>query len=110
MDGTPRRSPLAVAGFALSLLLGLGFAGEALWRIAGHVRDGFERRVEDWMSPRHVVAVFGLPEAALAPILKIAPGALPFASIRDLALASGRSPEAVTAEVQAQVDALGDGP
>ena len=110
MSETPGRDLLLVAGFALALALGLGFALDAAWRFAGHVTGGFDSRVEDWMSPRHVMSVYGLPATALAPILRFPPGDVPFASIRDLAVASGRTPEAVVAEVQAQVDALGDGP
>jgi hypothetical protein len=110
MDGVPRLRPLLIAGFALSLSFGLGFALDAAWRISGHLAGGFDRRVEDWMTPRHVSAVFGVPEAKLAPILKLAPGDMPFASIRDLAMAAGRAPEVVRAEVQAAVDAARGGP
>lgn len=108
---TPPRPPaplLLRLLFWLCLALGLAFAGDAAWRIFS---DDGVRPVEDWMSPRHVMAVFHVPEADLARILGFSPDAPPFASIRDLARAQGRSVAEVTAEIQAAADAhAGDAP
>ena len=105
------RHRLLRAAFAATLIAGLGFAGHAVWRIAGHVTGGTEPRVEDWMTARHVVRAFGLPADALAPVFGGTAGRpLPYGPLRDLAAARGETPEALVADVQAQVDALGDGP
>lgn len=94
--------------FWLCLALGLVFAGDAVLRI---LADDGRRPVEDWMSPRHITAVFHVPEADMARILGFPPGAPPFASIRDLAQAQGRSVGDVLAEIQAAADAhAGDAP
>lgn len=94
--------------FWLCLALGLVFAGDAVWRI---LADDGKRPVEDWMSPRHVMVVFHVPEADMARILGFPPGAPPFASIRDLAQAQGRSVADVLAEIQTAADAhAGDAP
>lgn len=111
MAETRGREPVLRTIFALTLLGGLAFAADAGWRIAGHLAGTDAPRVEDWMSARHVARIFGLPEAALAPVLGgIAGAPLPYGPLRDLAAAQGTTPEALVAEVQAQVDALGDGP
>ena len=108
---TPARPPAPLPLrllFWLCLTLGLAFAGDAAWRILSE--DG-RRPVEEWMSPRHVMAVFHVPEADLARILGFPPGAPPFASIRDLAQTQGRSMAEVMAELQAAADAhAGDTP
>lgn len=94
--------------FWLSLAIGLVFAGDAAWRV---LSDDGRRPVEDWMSPRHVMAVFHVPEADLARILGFTPGAPPFASLRELARTQGRSLADVMAEIQAAAEAhAGDGP
>jgi hypothetical protein len=111
MAETGERVPVLRAAFLLTLIAGLGFAAHAGWRIVEHARGGFEARIEDWMSARHVIRVFGLPEDSLAPVLGGTAGSpLPYGPLRDLAAAQGKPPEALVAEVQAQVDALGDGP
>lgn len=111
MDGRRRRSPWAIAAFALALVLGLCFAADAAWRMVRHIQHGTEARVEDWMTARHVVNVFGLPADQLAPLVGGTAGqALPPGTLRDLAATRGETSEALVAGVQAQVDALGDGP
>ncbi|MCF1710080.1 hypothetical protein L0V05_14790 [Tabrizicola sp. J26] len=109
MTSPPSATPLTLRLiFWVSLALGLAFAADAAWRI---LNDDGRRPVEDWMSPRHVMAVFHVPETDLGRILGFPPGAPPFASIRDLAQAQGRSVAEVMAEIQAAADAhAGDGP
>ena len=97
-----QKHPVLLGILAVTFALGLLFLAHFVWMVT--TRLGAEPRVEDWMTPRHVVHAFGVPEAAIAPLLGTPPGPLPFASLRDLATAQDKTPEALVAEVQAQVD------
>jgi hypothetical protein len=99
------------AAFLVALVAGLGFAAHAGWRIAGQSGAGAEAQVEDWMSARHVVRVFGLSADTLAPLVGGEAGRpLPYGPLRDLAAEQGKTPGAMVAEVQALLDARADGP
>jgi hypothetical protein len=108
MSDTTEQHPVQRVVFVATLVAGLCFAAHAGWRIAqGHETA----RVEDWMSARHVAHVFGLPTDVLVPLVGgPSGGPLPYGPLRDLAAAQGKPSAALVAEVQAQVDALSDGP
>ncbi len=108
MSDTTEHHPVQRVAFVVTLVAGLGFAAHAGWRIAqGHETA----RVEDWMSARHVAHTFGLSADTLVPLVGGAAGdPLPYGPLRDLAAAQGKPSAALVAEVQAQVDALSDGP
>jgi hypothetical protein len=87
--------------FLLCLGLGLGFGAHATWRIASGT--GFAPDpMADWMTPAHVSAVFGIPPEHVAEVLGIT-GALPFASLRDLAAERGETSDALIARLQAEL-------
>lgn len=88
--------------FALALLVTLAFGVRAMlsiWHFAGRQ----ERPVAAWMTPRYVIAVYGVDRDALATILNLPAGADPRESIGALALRAGRSPQEVLAEIEAQI-------
>ena len=87
--------------FLLCLGLGLGLGVQATWRIASGT--GFAPDpMADWMTPAHVSAVFGIPQARVAEVLGIT-GSLPFASLRVLAAERGETSDALIARLQAEV-------
>lgn len=88
--------------FALALLVTLAFGIRALVSI-WHFADRAERPVAAWMTPRYVVAVYGLDRDALATILNLPAGADPRESIGTLAFRAGRSPQQALAEIEALI-------
>ena len=99
-DAASDRAPLLKRAFLLALLLGLGFGAHAAWVVFTR----FEApRVEDWMTPRHVMQVFDLPRDDLAPVLGLQDDT-PFRTLRDLAADRGVAADALVAQVQALVD------
>lgn len=99
----PRRlRPFLAAAFALALLTSAIFGLMALWSIWAFSARA-ERPVAGWMTPRYVVAVYGVDPAALTKVLHLPPGSDPRESIATLAYATGRAPQDVLAEIDALV-------
>lgn len=109
MAAQANRHPVLTGIFLLLLAIGLGFAAHAVWMIPTRLMDGSPPRVEGWMTPRHVMAVFNLPRNDLAPILGLADDDTPFATLNDLAAARGIPPDTLLAQVQAAADRAGAG-
>ncbi len=95
------------AAFALAILATAVFAVRAAW-YAWELAERAEKPVSGWMTPRYILAVYDVDPKALAAILHLPPDADPRESVARLAAASGRSTEAVLADITALIE-LGDG-
>lgn len=104
MAAQANRHPVLTGAFLLMMALGLGFGAHALWLSATRLRGDADRQVEPWMSPRHVIAVFGLPRDDLAPILGLAEDDTPFATLADLAARRGMATDVLIRQIQDAVD------
>jgi hypothetical protein len=92
-----------VAAFGLALLATLGFAlrlALMLWLWDGPAHA--VHPVEDWMTPRYLVRVYGLDPAGLAAALQVAPGLAPRQTLSQIAAARG----VPVADLIAAVEAL----
>ena len=104
------RYPVLTGLFFVLLALGLGFGAHAVWMGATRLTAGGPGPVEGWMTPRHVISVFRLPREDLAPVLGLADGHTPFATLNDLAAARSIPAAELLAQVQAAVDRAGAQP
>ena len=95
------------AAFALAILATAVFAVRAAW-YAWELAERAEKPVSGWMTPRYILAVYDVDPKALAAILHLPPDADPRESVARLAAASGRSTEAVLADITALIE-TGDG-
>jgi len=109
MPDQTSRHPVLTGTFVLLLAIAIGFGTHAVWSFSTRVLSAEAPRVEGWMTPRHVIAVFNLPRDDLAPILGLSEDDTPFATLNDLAAERGLAPEVLLQQVQDAVDQAGAG-
>ncbi len=109
MSDQTSRHPVLTGAVLLLLAIALGFGTHAVWTFSTRVLSTEAPQVEGWMTPRHVISVFNLPQDDLAPILGLAEDDTPFATLDDLAAERGIAPEVLLQQVQDAVDQAGAG-
>jgi hypothetical protein len=99
-----RRRPVILTAFLLSLALMVFFGIRALvstiyWNDPARANQP----VADWMTPRYVVMAYRIPREALGDLLGLDPSALKRQSLAQIALQTGRTPQALIAEIEAMI-------
>ena len=109
MSDQTSRHPVLTGTFLVLLAIALGFGTHAVWMFSTRVLRSEAPRVEGWMTPRHVIAVFNLPRDDLAPILGLTEDDTPFSTLNHLAAERGLPPKVLLRQVQDAIDRAGAG-
>jgi hypothetical protein len=97
-----RRQPVLVVAFALGATLTLAFAFRlTMMLLVWNDPQLAARPVEDWMTPRYLVKVYGLDPAAVADVLGIEPGTAPRQTLALIARARGEDAADLVSAVEA---------